>query len=556
MQLVMFDTAGIQPYIFRSNRLRENLGASYLVRQVTEAWVSEKAREIDDRFISPDDAGRRIEDGGPERIEIIYQAGGNALVLTRDEETATALIRAVSEHVLVHAPGIRLVAARQDFEFNDSLADAMRALNRRMAIKKRMDGHGQPLLGLGVTKSCVSTGLPATGFDKHQGAVSAEVQAKLANTEQAQKRLERLLQVSGPDQINLEYPSELDDLGRTEEKSSLIAVVHADGDGMGAIFRDLGREHGGRGNTRRYIVELRRLSSQVDTAAINALNHAMGAVVRSIHMDGGRAVIKHPEAEARQTIPTISLKQKEDHPSTFYLPIRPIIFGGDDVTVVCDARIAHAFTTAYMEAFAREMRAFRDDVTASAGIAIVKSHYPFARAYELAEKVTASAKTRRRKSGLNIGFLDWHIVSGTIYDDFSAMRSREYTTTDGFLTLRPVGLSSDAGARSWPVVRNGVDGFQRSEWLSRRNKLKRLRDALRQGPDEVERLLKALRASEPVRREGKEVGLPALQHLNGSIRETGWTPKGEDDPARNAYFDAIELSDLYIPLSDDAESGN
>jgi hypothetical protein len=29
MQLVMVDTTGIQPYIFGSNRLRENIGASY-----------------------------------------------------------------------------------------------------------------------------------------------------------------------------------------------------------------------------------------------------------------------------------------------------------------------------------------------------------------------------------------------------------------------------------------------------------------------------------------------------------------------------------------------
>lgn len=34
--LVIVDTTGIQSYIFGSNRLRENVGASYLVHQATQ----------------------------------------------------------------------------------------------------------------------------------------------------------------------------------------------------------------------------------------------------------------------------------------------------------------------------------------------------------------------------------------------------------------------------------------------------------------------------------------------------------------------------------------
>lgn len=34
--LVIVDTTGIQSYIFGSNRLRENVGASFLVHQATE----------------------------------------------------------------------------------------------------------------------------------------------------------------------------------------------------------------------------------------------------------------------------------------------------------------------------------------------------------------------------------------------------------------------------------------------------------------------------------------------------------------------------------------
>ena len=37
--VTVLDTTGIQPYIFGSNRLRENIGASYLVSEATDDWV-------------------------------------------------------------------------------------------------------------------------------------------------------------------------------------------------------------------------------------------------------------------------------------------------------------------------------------------------------------------------------------------------------------------------------------------------------------------------------------------------------------------------------------
>ncbi len=41
MWLVVVDTMQIQPYIFGSNRLRENVGASYLVDAATRDWAFE-----------------------------------------------------------------------------------------------------------------------------------------------------------------------------------------------------------------------------------------------------------------------------------------------------------------------------------------------------------------------------------------------------------------------------------------------------------------------------------------------------------------------------------
>ena len=44
--VTVLDTTGIQPYIFGSNRLRENVGASYLVSQATDEWVKEVLKDL------------------------------------------------------------------------------------------------------------------------------------------------------------------------------------------------------------------------------------------------------------------------------------------------------------------------------------------------------------------------------------------------------------------------------------------------------------------------------------------------------------------------------
>ena len=74
------------------------------------------------------------------------------------------------------------------------------------------------------------------------------------------------------------------------------------------------------------------------------------------------------------------------------LPFRPIVFGGDDVTFVCEGRLGLPLAAHYLTRLASEILPDGDPLYARAGIAIVKTHYPFARAYELAGRLGDSAK--------------------------------------------------------------------------------------------------------------------------------------------------------------------
>src|SRR5574341_142059 len=91
--VTVVDTTGIQPYIFGSNRLQENIGASELVRLATGQWALEAVKSVaeahhnvkdakaDDPTVRLDDAFRIEEVIGEAAAEVIYSGGGNTVVI-------------------------------------------------------------------------------------------------------------------------------------------------------------------------------------------------------------------------------------------------------------------------------------------------------------------------------------------------------------------------------------------------------------------------------------------------------------------------------------------
>src|SRR5947209_1674853 len=99
MWLVVVDTTQIQPYIFGSNHLRENVGASYLVDAATKDWAFEAVEKVASGKNNIESGKKLIQDtqDNPRtdaRIEngldaeVLYAGGGNFAVLFRDKDKA------------------------------------------------------------------------------------------------------------------------------------------------------------------------------------------------------------------------------------------------------------------------------------------------------------------------------------------------------------------------------------------------------------------------------------------------------------------------------------
>src|SRR5690554_6337081 len=120
MYLTIVDTTQIQSYIFSSNRLRENLGASHLVAQATGQWALDAVCEITSSHNILDaakpkfDAQRKIEVDDAQQAEVIYAGGGNAVIIFREKDHVDNFTRKLSRSVLEKAPGLQLVISSRE----------------------------------------------------------------------------------------------------------------------------------------------------------------------------------------------------------------------------------------------------------------------------------------------------------------------------------------------------------------------------------------------------------------------------------------------------------
>jgi len=529
-RLLAVDTAGIQSYIFNSNRLRENIGASYLIKLATEEWVLEtlnltaKPHNWHDVNAAQPFNDQQIENGAL-NAEVIYAGGGNVVILFKTKDYAVEFTHALSRQALCEAPGLQLDIYAEDFIWSThkrGLNEAIKTLLSNMKKARGVRPTSAPLGGLGVTVMCQSTALPAVTTRHEQGKdfdilryVSAEVAAKWDAADETVKWLNAALLKNK----SYSFPLDLDQLGRTKGEQSYIAVVHIDGNGMGELIRQIGINNPA---NRDYINQMRAFSQDVKHIATEAMRAALDLIItksvenKCIPGVGNIADLEFDwDTNARQLI----------------LPIRPLVFGGDDTTFVCDGRIGLSLAVAYLNAFETEARKANRKLTACAGVAIVKSHYPFARAYDLAEELCGEAKEYRHKQAISGSALDWYFTTGGLYDELENMRKREYYVSEGNLSLRPISLhkhESGGSGRNWEDINSVTREFQ-TKWSGMRNKAKMLRDALRAGPEAVKQFRLVYEQTSD---------LPPLPGFN----ETGWHDK------RCGYFDALELADIHIVL--------
>ena len=499
--LGILETAGNQAYIFATNRMRENVGASQCVWDAGVTYTYEAAAEVTNCTAFKDvlkeakkgpashatamEKAPRIANGAD--IEIVVATSGKALFLSQRKEDAEDLIAFATRRAAKEAPGLILRGAIVPIcgDTLDAATEAVRSVHEKIeAVRNHLPAPEARFPTLPILEPCASSGLPAARLKKlakneDMHPYSDVTLAKWDVHERAKERIE--MQIG-------EHVDILQNIEELEKSGyDWLGIVHADGNGVGQLFLEFG-DICGETTLDGYFDAYRKFSLSLDLCGVAAFQKAF-----------------------EKTWP----KHKDP------IPLIPLVLGGDDLTVLCDGRRAVNFAATYLKAFQeqtkkkkvfgqssiipkilklKQKKACKEDwkkLGAAAGIAITKPHYPFHRGYELAEELLKKAKKVKSKLGVSRCALDFHVLFDGAETSLDDLREQWTVSETHNLTARPYVMDTDndpwAKNRIWGDLMKAVEHLK-GDKLPRTQELPRtqqyaLRAALFRGPKAANRQL-------------------------------------------------------------------
>jgi hypothetical protein len=557
VHLVLIETSGNQAYIFATNKLRENVGASELTYRAGTLWLMDALTSITNNSRYSANNIRTVQDmhalvrseppiGNGNPVEILIATSGKALLLVDDQDIGKRIVREVTRRALIEAPGMEIFGVVSPaFDLNNqSIHEMIRYVHREYeAVRSRLPSPQVRFQRLPIIMDCGTSGLPAARWDasgRSPGPRSAVSLAKVQAASSGLDRIRNTISTSDSDsKYRIPYSTEtLEDLG-----CDWLAVVHADGNGLGQVFLNFDQflPNGTQGDltrwNRSYIECLRNFSVALDECTLAAFQAAIGHL--KLHHD-------------RQN-------------KRAFLPVVPLVLGGDDLTVVCDGMQALRFTKEFITHFeqcARENHHIRgitssskgkqhlpQGLTSCAGVTIMKPHFPFFAAYELAEALLKSAKQHKPYSAI-----DFHILYDASNPDFNRIRE-EWTLYEPqartLLTGRPYLVGNHVQPpkphRHWSDLEARIAAIQATDDDGRRllpnSMLHELREGLFLGRKAADARLQLVYKRYQVRGldkiVGQNSGQPSLFWLESSPSQSQRTEY------RTALIDALDAAEFW-----------
>lgn len=356
---------GIQEYIFRTNKLSDVVGKSEVVNRVCTTAFYE--------MLGDDDEKKGLSLATP----IVMAAGNVKCILNK--ELCEKAVRQFPKKVQDMAPGITFSQAvvKMEGAYSDFGA-AGEELERRLRAQRN-----RPI-------KSVTMGLIGIERDRRTG-LPAKVEAESNSNAQSSLNLYKKLFDK-----TVKYGEVALNIGNMTDKNSWIAIIHADGNGLGEVVMEVSKDSD----------KLREFSNKLDEATIAAAKTACNTIFKSD-----------------------------------YKAIRPVVLGGDDLTVICRASKAIDFVKKYIEEFEKETEARLRGLlpkgiarlTACAGIAFIKASYPFYYGYNLAEELCGEAKKDAKskeiqgKERVAPSCLMFHKVQSSFVESYGEIIRKELT---------------------------------------------------------------------------------------------------------------------------------
>lgn len=449
--IVKIDISSKQKYIFSSNKLKEIIGASAIIKFVTEELGGKVLEALNKNKIDFVDLNGNINTNG----NVLFEAGGNSMYIFTKEDEAIEFNKAFSKFVMQYFDGLELVIVMQKFNMQvDAIDEIYDSIESKLTVKKGIRKNEFKRIGYGLTKLCTSTRKPAGYNTKEGNVVSKESNDKLTFFEIKygkyekdcvlgeikikKENLKELIDEKSNEQLkeklkSFDFTDELDIIAGKLNEGSYIGITCIDGNGMGKKinrFNENFRNHNTfKGNEEKfninYIKEFNKLTKEIKDKYLEAFADTIEELIKNYDN---------------------YCKKINFNSTDKIVPLRPIIMAGDDVTFVSNGKIAIDATRIFTEKITEKKVQFGDksyNLTTSAGISIVKRNHPFFRAVKLAGELEKSSKKRLKKikedfqklsdkynystkGEYDASLIDWHIDRGNSSGELADIRNKSY----------------------------------------------------------------------------------------------------------------------------------
>ena len=397
--LAMYDIRGKQDFIFRTDKLREIVGASCIIRDCFKDYLFPAALKMESGIgIFHDETVEFTPQKFEEHLkngylgEVIYEGGGNFLVIFRDRKTFEDVTYEFTSEVLKKIGTLKILGSYiENVNFDDFEGDREK-LYRVHQKNEGMESVVMPWGTLPVVQIDRKTSMqlvipvkdPADSFGNSLTLPSREyTQESLAKEIKYLKELENRGEEIGE--------KVLDRIVKEKGEDSLLAVIYIDGNNMGAKVQACCVDKNKGKKLESYedcVKALRNFSKEIQKNYIDDRKKDIDATLQKLH----------PDDTGKR---------------------RLILGAGDEINFILNAHDAFECAKSYLESLP-------NGCSSCAGIAVFHSHAPYADAYRIAEECCETGKTLMKNENLSdVCFLDFHYIQSGVGYDLEAIRLHE-----------------------------------------------------------------------------------------------------------------------------------
>ena len=449
--LAMYDILGKQDYIYKSSKIKEIAGGSYIIRDCFADCLFPAAKEVSDKEKEDREkegkgcSGRGIftykwrdmvkeRDSQEEKMledepveftrgnfknrikkgfigEVVYDGGGNFFVLYRDIHVYREVNRRFYHKLLEETYSLRVLTTYiEGVDFDNYPADRNRVYAKHKRREQR-ESMTAPVNTLPIVQTDYRTSLPLAELQwigareekvAYESKKKYQKYAKLEKYEQTIRygdctedwKRRRDEETQAEKQIAMQAMGSrlLDNMITEKGEESLLAVIYIDGNNMGAKV-DSCLDAGDDKSYETCVKALREFSDEIQT-------HYIDNRIRDV-----------------DTFLRDNTKKMR----------RFVIYAGDEITFICNARNAYDVAKEYLTKLAEDSPEGAPR-TSCAGIAVFHSHAPFREAYRIAEECCESGKKLMKELKIkNASLIDFHYCQGAFGTSLEAIRKDEET---------------------------------------------------------------------------------------------------------------------------------